>query len=165
MDDFESLKRQAESLLGKDAVEKIERELRRTHEKEKMPEFVDVKNAELQTSEVPKKQAKIKASGRESPTERLIAAAVHREYLYAMLGLILGLATIIGGVVLGLNGVAGSTSWTANFLGLESQINDAVPGVVLFIVGVFMILITKPRCECRIFETNRMCTTLMLASG
>jgi hypothetical protein len=61
-----------------------------------------------------------------------------------MLGLILGLAAIIGGVILGLNGVAGSTSWTTKLLGLESQINDAAPGVVLFIVGLFMIWATKP---------------------
>ncbi|HKX83235.1 MAG TPA: hypothetical protein VJL58_03355, partial [Pyrinomonadaceae bacterium] len=51
---------------------------------------------------------------------------------------------IVGGVVLGLNGVAGSTSWTAKLLGMESSINDAAPGVVLFIVGLFIVYATKP---------------------
>jgi len=75
----------------------------------------------------------------------LIDHAIKLEYLYGMLGLVLGLASIIGGVILCLNGVTGSTSWTARVLGLESQINDAVPGVVLFIVGLFMIWVTKPK--------------------
>jgi hypothetical protein len=62
-----------------------------------------------------------------------------------MLGLLLGLASIIGGVAMGLNGVAGATSWTASLLGLKSQVNDAAPGVVLFIIGLFMIVATRPR--------------------
>jgi hypothetical protein len=71
------------------------------------------------------------------------------EYRYAMLGLILGLATILGGCLLCLNGVAGHTSWTAKAFGLQSQINDAAPGVVLFIVGIFFVLITRPKVDLR----------------
>jgi hypothetical protein len=80
-----------------------------------------------------------------SASERLLKQAIKGEYRYAMLGLILGLATILGGVILGLHGVAGSTSWTAKILGLESHINDAAPGVVLFVVGVFFVFITRPK--------------------
>ncbi|MCK4529420.1 hypothetical protein KAW18_18810 [candidate division WOR-3 bacterium] len=79
-----------------------------------------------------------------SHSEKLLSQAIKGEYSYGKLGLILGLAAIIGGVVLCLNGVVGSTSWTARVLGMESQINDAAPGVVLFIVGLFMIWATKP---------------------
>ena len=75
----------------------------------------------------------------------VIAESIKGEYRYAILGLVLGLASIIGGVILGLNGVAGSTSWTANLLALRSQVNDAAPGVVLFIIGLFMIVATRPR--------------------
>ena len=71
--------------------------------------------------------------------------AIKLEYAYAILGLFLGLSTIIFGSILCLNGVVGSTSWTANFIGAESSINDAAPGVVLFIVGLFMIWVTKPK--------------------
>jgi hypothetical protein len=39
--------------------------------------------------------------------------------------------------------VVGSTSWTAKILGSESNISDAAPGAVLFIVGMFMVLITR----------------------
>jgi hypothetical protein len=82
-----------------------------------------------------------------SHSAKLLTLAVKKEYAYATLGLVLGLAAIVGGVILGINGVAGSTSWTANALGLESKINDAAPGVVLFIVGLFMILITRPKVK------------------
>lgn len=72
---------------------------------------------------------------------------IQEEYRYAKLGLILGFAAIIGGVILGINGVVGSTSWSAKLFGLETHINDAAPGVVLFIVGLFMIIMTIPRIK------------------
>jgi hypothetical protein len=74
---------------------------------------------------------------------------VRYEYIYGTLGLLLGLACILGGVMLGLRGVTGSTSWTAELLGLSSNINDATPGVVLFVVGVFLVWITKPSLKFR----------------
>jgi C4-dicarboxylate transporter len=77
----------------------------------------------------------------------IVAAAVKSEYQYAKLGLALGLASIIAGTILGLHGVTGATSWTAKVLGLESKINDAAPGVVLFIVGIFYVWITKPKIK------------------
>jgi hypothetical protein len=77
----------------------------------------------------------------------LVGAAIKGEYRYAALGLILGLATIICGTILGLHGVAGKTSWTASLLGLQSQISDATPGVVLFVVGIFLVWITKPKVD------------------
>jgi hypothetical protein len=80
-----------------------------------------------------------------SPSERLISGVIKWEYAYGMLGLVLGLSSIIGGVILGLRGVTGSTSWTAKVLGLESNVNDAAPGVVLFIVGLFWVWVTKPK--------------------
>jgi hypothetical protein len=84
---------------------------------------------------------------RDSHSRAVVSQAIAGEYTYAKLGLILGLASIIGGVVLGLHGVAGTTSWTAKILGLESKINDAAPGVVLFIVGLFMVLVTRPKID------------------
>jgi hypothetical protein len=83
--------------------------------------------------------------GGESQSAKIVAAAVRGEYVYAILGLTLGLCSIFGGVAMGLHGVAGSTSWTAEVLGLKSTVNDAAPGVVLFVVGLFMVWVTKPR--------------------
>jgi FtsH-binding integral membrane protein len=65
------------------------------------------------------------------------------QLIYSLAGLVLGLASIIGGVVLFLRGVTGSTSWTARTFGLESNLSDAGPGAVLFIVGLFMVFVTR----------------------
>lgn len=67
------------------------------------------------------------------------------EYRYATLGLVVGLIGILGGILLFLNGVLGSTSWTANLLGAESQISDAAPGALLFVVGLLVVIATRPK--------------------
>ena len=64
------------------------------------------------------------------------------KFAYSMVGLFLGLACIVAGVILGLSGVAGHTTWTASLLGLETNLNDATPGVIIFVVGIFFVLIT-----------------------
>ncbi len=69
--------------------------------------------------------------------------AVQQQYRYSMAGLILGLVCVVGGIVLFLHGVGGSTSWTAKILGLESKLSDAAPGAVLFVVGLFVVWVTK----------------------
>lgn len=68
---------------------------------------------------------------------------------YSILGLVLGLAAIIGGIVLLLNGVAGSTSWTTKILGAESALTDASAGVVLFVVGLFTVFVTRYKIKVR----------------
>jgi hypothetical protein len=65
------------------------------------------------------------------------------QFIYSLSGLIVGLVCVAGGIVLFLHGVAGSTSWTAKILGTESQLSDAAPGAVLFLVGLFFVLITR----------------------
>ena len=63
--------------------------------------------------------------------------------IYSICGLFMGLVCIIGGIILLLNGVTGSTNWTAKLLGAETDISDAAPGTVLFIVGLFVIWISR----------------------
>jgi hypothetical protein len=82
-----------------------------------------------------------------SHSSEILKTTIMWEYIYAMLGLVLGLSCVLGGIVLGLHGVAGNTSWTAKVLGLSSTVNDATPGVVLFIVGIFMVFITRPKVK------------------
>jgi hypothetical protein len=67
------------------------------------------------------------------------------QLIYSTIALVLGLVCIVGGIVLFLNGVAGATSWTASVLGAESKISDAAPGAVLFVVGLFIVYITRYR--------------------
>lgn len=65
------------------------------------------------------------------------------QFVYSLCGLVLGMACVIGGVLLFLNGVAGAASWTTRILGAESQISDAAPGAILFVVGLSVVLVTR----------------------
>lgn len=77
---------------------------------------------------------------------QLLLEAIRREYQYARLGLGLGLATVLSGTFLCLRDLAGATSWTAKALGVfESTLSDATSGSILFVVGIFVIVFTRPR--------------------
>jgi len=78
-------------------------------------------------------------------SESLKKSFLAHEYQHGKIGLFSAVLCILGGVVLGLAGIVGHTSWTAKALGFESQITDAGPGVVLFIVGLFLTFFTRPR--------------------
>src|SRR4051794_26822687 len=64
------------------------------------------------------------------------------KFAYSIVGLIVGLACILVGLLLGVYGVAGHTSWTASVLGLSTNLSDAAPGVVVFVVGIFVVFLT-----------------------
>ncbi len=64
---------------------------------------------------------------------------------YSKRGMIFGALAMVGGVILTLCGAIGKTSWTASVMGMESELTDAGPGVVLMVIGLFVILITKPK--------------------
>ncbi len=65
------------------------------------------------------------------------------QLIYSIVGLCLGLTSIIGGIYLFIKGISGSMSWSANIFGANSNIINAAPGAVLFIVGLFIVLITR----------------------
>ena len=65
------------------------------------------------------------------------------QFVYSLCGLVLGLGCVVGGVLLFMHGVSGAASWTAQLLGAESQVNDAAPGAILFVVGLFVVLATR----------------------
>jgi cytochrome b subunit of formate dehydrogenase len=70
-------------------------------------------------------------------------AGMKYKFIYSMFGLVVGILCIAAGTFLGLSGVVGHTSWTASMLGFSTNINDAAPGVIVFIVGIFFVLITR----------------------
>jgi hypothetical protein len=84
---------------------------------------------------------------RRSSSEAVIKAAIYGEYVYSCVALLLGLSAIIGGSILCIYGVTGHTSFTASLLGLSTNLNDAAPGVVLFVIGLFMIWATRPKVK------------------
>jgi len=76
-------------------------------------------------------------------SDELVKHLSKYQLIYSILGLLLGLFCVIGGVLLFLAGVSGSMSWTAKFLGASSELLDAAPGAVLFIVGLFTVFISR----------------------
>jgi len=73
----------------------------------------------------------------------LVKIYLRHKLIYSISGLVLGLICILSGLVLFLNGISGATSWTASLFGFNSKISDAAPGSVIFIVGIFFVLITR----------------------
>ena len=79
-----------------------------------------------------------------NPRERQFWARLARlQLIYSLAGLVFGMACIMGGIGLFLHGVVGSSSWVGNFIGVQSQLSDAAPGTVLFIVGLAVVWLTR----------------------
>lgn len=73
----------------------------------------------------------------------LLKRSLLYRFIYSMTGLILGLVCMMGGVVLFLNGVAGSSSWTTKIMATDSTLTDAAPGAILFVVGLLVVFVTR----------------------
>src|SRR5437588_10359309 len=139
MSDYGQLRQQAEQLLGRKTVDQIEKKIRGSSSS-RYRELIDVAGADMRTHPPEEKSQELARPGelirgetipvakhleeQKSATERLLSQAIRGEYRYAMLGLILGLGAVLGGVILGLHGVVGHTSWTGKFLGIQSNLND-----------------------------------------
>ena len=65
------------------------------------------------------------------------------QLIYSLAGLLLGLACIIGGILLFFHGVTGSSSWVGEVIGVKSNLSDAAPGTVLFVVGLAVVWLTR----------------------
>ena len=65
------------------------------------------------------------------------------QLIYSLAGLALGLACVVGGIVLFFHGVVGSSSWVGQFIGVQSKLSDAAPGTVLFVVGLAVVWLTR----------------------
>jgi hypothetical protein len=65
------------------------------------------------------------------------------QLIYSLAGLMFGLTCIVGGILLFFHGVAGSSSWIGEFIGVKSQLSDAAPGTVLFVVGLAVVWLTR----------------------
>ena len=78
------------------------------------------------------------------PKARQLWARLARlQLIYSLAGLVFGLGCIVGGLGLFLHGVAGSTSWVGDFIGVQSWLADAAPGTILFIVGLLVVWLTR----------------------
>ena len=77
------------------------------------------------------------------PDKETLRQLIRTQLVYSICGLVLGLCCLIGGIALFFHGVTGASSWTASILGARSQISDAAPGAILFIVGLFIVFISR----------------------
>ena len=76
------------------------------------------------------------------PPETIEKISKH-QYIYSITGLVGGLLCILSGIILFILGISGRISWTASLLGAKSELIDAAPGGLLFIIGIFVIFITR----------------------
>lgn len=65
------------------------------------------------------------------------------QLIYSLAGLVLGLACVVGGIVLFFHGVVGTSSWVGQVIGAQSKLSDAAPGTVLFVVGLAVVWLTR----------------------
>ncbi len=86
----------------------------------------------LRSTEVPER----------SPPE-FWARALRFQFLYSLSGLLLGTVCMLLGTLLFLFGLTGDTTWTASMMGFDSKLTDAAPGTVLFVVGLFVVVLTR----------------------
>jgi hypothetical protein len=106
------------------------------------PIFGEVKSAKLKA--LLPARTKTQAVNPSSPTAAIISAMIRGEYLYSIIGLVMGTIALVFGCFLVFWGIAGHSSLTASVLGLSASLNDAAPGVVLFLVGFFVVWATRP---------------------
>ncbi|EGR0229157.1 hypothetical protein EM77_023070 [Vibrio parahaemolyticus] len=65
------------------------------------------------------------------------------QLIYSILGLLLGLLALASGAYLFILGITGETNWSLTIFGNESNIVNAAPGAILFIVGLFLVVVTR----------------------
>jgi hypothetical protein len=65
------------------------------------------------------------------------------KFIYSTIGLILGFLSIIAGAYLFIRGITGQTQFSATIFGNNTSLTDAAPGTILFIVGLFLVIVTR----------------------
>lgn len=66
-----------------------------------------------------------------------------QQFIYSFMGLLIGGASILFGIYLFVQGINGSTTWIAKVLGFQSEVTDAAPGIILWILGTIIIYLTR----------------------
>lgn len=76
------------------------------------------------------------------PLPTLEKVSTH-QLIYSLTGLLVGVLCIVAGLVLFLMGVTGNVGWQISIPGVESNLANATPGVVVFVVGLLIVFITR----------------------
>jgi uncharacterized membrane protein YtjA (UPF0391 family) len=83
-----------------------------------------------------------------------VTAYLRHKLIYSVCGLVLGCVCILAGAILFLNGIVGTSNWTAKVLDFQTQLNDAAPGSILFVVGVAIVFITRHKVDVHVTPTR-----------
>ncbi|MCK4655652.1 MAG: hypothetical protein KAT85_01435 [candidate division Zixibacteria bacterium] len=86
---------------------------------------------------------------KDSASEQVIGQGIKAEYKKDTQGRWIGLFVILVGVVLILLRISGSVTWHIDISGLESELLDASPGLVVVIVGFLIIYVTRAKTKIR----------------
>ena len=73
----------------------------------------------------------------------LVRKFAHQHFVYSLLGLIIGLICVIFGIILIIGGYGASTNFVIKLLDAKAELSDAIPGTILFIIGIFFVLATR----------------------
>ena len=87
---------------------------------------------------------RVPARGYDKALNPAIRAAVQTASIYSTVALIAGVLSIIGGMGMCVLGVSGHTSFTTNMPGINTNVTDAAPGVVLMFLGTIMMWKARP---------------------
>lgn len=109
-----------------------------------------ISRSEYQTAPFPTDKIMTRSAAAKSPANSAnppadtSVSSIPLQFAYSLLGLLFGIVLALVGLTFLIRGVAGSSSWTAALLGLKAdQISDAIPGMVLIALGIFLIFITR----------------------
>ena len=78
-----------------------------------------------------------------SQDDRKKILAMRYKLIYSLCGLFWGWSCIFGGMLLFVRGISGSSNWVTKFIGIESNIANAAPGTILFLIGLFIVIVTR----------------------
>lgn len=82
---------------------------------------------------------------RPPPPEEVIQNAVRLRLIYSLAGLVLGLAFVLLGVFLFVQGVTGSIGWAIQLPGVNRTLTNVASGAPLVVVSLLVVLVTKPQ--------------------
>ncbi|MEZ9822975.1 hypothetical protein AB4238_20510 [Shewanella sp. 10N.286.45.A1] len=78
-----------------------------------------------------------------STSEKLQEKLATMQLVYSLVGSLIGAGSMVAGVLLLVNEVQGNSSFVADIVGSSVELSDATPGVILFVVGLLIIVVTK----------------------
>ncbi len=75
--------------------------------------------------------------------KKMWSKAIFYHFVYSMIGMIIGILSLISGVYLFYIGITQGSEWEFNILGIKSTMSNAMPGTILFLIGFLIIRVSR----------------------